>query len=357
MDVEIDRQAVMEWLAKTRPRAVLLQGPLGLRRFLESLAEEIYRIGVQPFISSSPTWGGCDLAIEEAKRLGAQAIIHLGHAPFLSNSELPVLYIEARYRDYKPLRSLLEKISEELSGYKSIGLGMSVQWLNHLDQFAADLESLGFKVHVSAPSGHLAHRGQVLGCDYSTLKSIEGDVDCFLVVGSVFHALGIALISVNPTLAVDPLGGGVKWVTERARQVLSTRYGLIEKARKARKIGIIVSRKPGQMMLGLANRLKTLLEAAGYFAHILITDEVVSEELADFSFDAYVNTACPRLSIEDQARFGKPLLLPSEVMVMLGKLSWEELVEGGILFSLDAEETLRWSRRISRPLVKIFKRL
>jgi len=39
-----------------------------------------------------------------------------------------------------------------------------------------------------------------------------------------------------------------------------------------------------------------------------------------------VNTACPRLSIEDQERLRKPILLPMEVAVALSKASWGEII-------------------------------
>ncbi len=345
MEVELGLGEVLDWLSKMRPRTVLIQGPLGLRKMVEAVAENIQKLGVQVFISSSPTWGGCDIAVEEAKRLGAQAIIHLGHAPFLSNTEIPVLYLEARYKDYGPLRDLIQSVAEKLEGFKKVGLGMSVQWLNHLDRFAEDLRGAGFEVYVGDARGHLFYRGQVLGCDYTSLKSVEDRVECFLVVGSIFHALGIALTSSRPTLAADPHTGRVEWLDSRAKRILSTRYNMIETARKGHRVGIIVSRKPGQMLMGLANKLKTMLEDAGYRVQLLVTDEVAEEEFTDFSFDFYINTACPRLSIEDQARFRKPMLLPSETLVMLGMVSWEELVSEGLLLALNPEQTIARLKR------------
>ena len=43
-------------------------------------------------------------------------------------------------------------------------------------------------------------------------------------------------------------------------------------------------------------------------------------------YEAFVNTACPRLSIEDQNRFKKPILLPMELAVALNRVSWEEII-------------------------------
>jgi 2-(3-amino-3-carboxypropyl)histidine synthase len=334
LSVEFDSLEILDWLRKLRPRRVLIQSPLGLRGLAEQICSLISGEGVDAFISSSPTWGGCDIAVEEAKRVGAEAIIHIGHAPFLPHTELPVFYVEARYKDYKPLESLIEPIAKALTGYRKVGVGMSVQWLNHMTQFMEDLAARGFSVVAGGPGGHLAHRGQVLGCDYSSLKTIEPIVDCYIVVGSVFHALGAALISKKPTLMADPHTQKVEWMDERAKRILATRYYLIQRFKEARRIAILVSRKPGQYMMGLAQKLKNILNEDGREANIIVSDEITMENIADFTYDAYINTACPRLSIEDQARFSKPLLLPMEVMVALGRITWEEFLDKGLILNL-----------------------
>jgi len=46
-----------------------------------------------------------------------------------------------------------------------------------------------------------------------------------------------------------------------------------------------------------------------------------------------VNTACPRLSVEDQERFRVPVLLPGEVLVALDVVRWDELLRRGLLSS------------------------
>jgi 2-(3-amino-3-carboxypropyl)histidine synthase len=51
------------------------------------------------------------------------------------------------------------------------------------------------------------------------------------------------------------------------------------------------------------------------------------------SIDAFVNTACPRISLDDAARFRKPILTVNEALVVVGKLSWEELCRKGLLES------------------------
>jgi 2-(3-amino-3-carboxypropyl)histidine synthase len=47
--------------------------------------------------------------------------------------------------------------------------------------------------------------------------------------------------------------------------------------------------------------------------------------------DAYVNTACPRISIEAASKFSKPVLTVNEFMVVAGESSWETLLKNGLL--------------------------
>ncbi|MBS1194794.1 MAG: dph2, partial [Methanomicrobia archaeon] len=107
-----------------------------------------------------------------------------------------------------------------------------------------------------------------------------------------------------------------------AERFLRQRFGLIERARGAEQIGIIVSSKSGQVRLELARRLAGLSEKAV----LVMMREVTPEALLDLGCDAYVNTACPRLAYDDQARFPVPVLTPCEFEILLGIRPWEAYV-------------------------------
>ena len=42
-----------------------------------------------------------------------------------------------------------------------------------------------------------------------------------------------------------------------------------------------------------------------------------------YPVDAFVNTACPRIAIDDSVRYAKPLITPFELEVALGEKKWE----------------------------------
>ncbi|MBI4399825.1 diphthamide synthesis protein, partial [Candidatus Micrarchaeota archaeon] len=61
---------------------VLLQFPEGLKSKALKIAKKYEKKGYEVFISSSPCYGACDIAIEEAKACKADKILHFGHAEF-----------------------------------------------------------------------------------------------------------------------------------------------------------------------------------------------------------------------------------------------------------------------------------
>ncbi|MCW1310066.1 MAG: diphthamide synthesis protein, partial [Candidatus Nanoarchaeia archaeon] len=83
----------------------------------------------------------------------------------------------------------------------------------------------------------------------------------------------------------------------------------IRKFKNAKRIGILVSTKPGQENLKIALDIKKEIEKNNRKAFIFIFDTLIPEELMNFTeIDAWVNTACPRIGIDDAERFDKPVI-------------------------------------------------
>ena len=84
------------------------------------------------------------------------------------------------------------------------------------------------------------------------------------------------------------------------------------------------------MKLKEALNLKEKLEQNGFTATLLALKEVTPSAIMQFpGIDAFVNTACPRISLDDAPNFGKPLLSVSETLVLLGEIRWEDLLKKG----------------------------
>ena len=102
------------------------------------------------------------------------------------------------------------------------------------------------------------------------------------------------------------------------------RFAAIELARNANVFGILVSTKKGQTRLELAAYAKKLLESKNKKAYMLCGREQCPNNLIGLKVDAFVNTACPRLALDDSLGFNKPILSVPELEILLETRNWEK---------------------------------
>ncbi len=284
---------------------ILLQFPEGLKKEAVKYAEKYESQGHQVFLSGSSCYGACDLALDEAKAIHADKIIHFGHAPFL-RGKLPM---EVEYVEWKIDIDLenFEKAIKQLN-FNSVALATTVQHIHQLDEMKKILERDGKKVFI-AKGALAAYPGQVLGCDAGAVTNAAGKADAIVFVGEGnFHALAIDIA--KPVFVIHPKSGQIRQINEDIERLRKKRKGAILAAVDAKAFGILVSTKPGQFNLILAEKMKKELEALGKRAEILVCNEISASALNNFmSFECYVVTACPRLA-DDRETFGKPVLNP-----------------------------------------------
>ena len=66
---------------------------------------------------------------------------------------------------------------------------------------------------------------------------------------------------------------------------------------------------------------------------VLITmSEVTPDKIMNFyHVDAFVELACPRIAVDDFAKYHKPLLTFREALVGIGEISWEDFLKKGVV--------------------------
>jgi 2-(3-amino-3-carboxypropyl)histidine synthase len=319
-DFETDR--IIETIKKNGYRTVGLQMPEGLKDYATGIVDEISeKTDCRIIISSDPCYGACDLADRDFGIFGADALFHFGHAPVLETAAIPTHYIEIHV-DMDPI-PLLEKNFGILE--RGVGLVTTVQHIGTLEKVKRFLEEKGFEVHVGKAGGRTKHDGQVLGCSFSTAKAIAGMVDNFVYIGSGdFHPLGVALSTGKRTYAFDVQQNEVRDMEPLKDRIIKKRFIKIAKAKDARTFGIIIGRKKGQMRPDLAFKIKENLEKKGKKAYLVYLDEITPENLISFrKLDALVNTACPRVTIDDAARYKQALLTPVELEIAIEERDWD----------------------------------
>lgn len=326
---DFEEERIKREIIKLDAKRVLLQMPEGLKPEAPKLAKIFEKCGVVAIISADPCYGACDIAVSEAEGLDVDLIVHFGHAKMVKHEAIPTIYVEARAT--VTVDDAVEKSLLLLKDYTTVGLSTSVQHLQVLNKAREILTRAG-KTVIVGDTGQIAYPGQVSGCNYSNAKSIAGEVEAFLFVGGgMFHALGIALNTSKPTIIADPYDNRAYTITAEAQKILKQRFASIQEAKKAKKFGIFVGLKPGQKHLDNALHVKALAEKHGKAAYLLAAREITPETLLEFpSIDAYVNTACPRVSLETTGKFQKPVLTVTEFMVVCGVSSWENTLKKGL---------------------------
>jgi len=313
---EMDR--LLEVIRGRNAKTVGLQFPVGLRTKAVELAREIEaKTGVTCLVSADPSFGACDVP-----DMPVDLIVHLGHAP------MPHLRYD-RVFFYDLPRPSLQSFdfidAAESMLPKRVGLLTTTQFRSWLPAVKEHLEKAGHEVKTGEPDRRVAYAGQLLGCDYHTATVIEKDVDGYLYIGTGdFHPLGVAILVGKPIVIADPERGSARDLADAKDRILRQRHAAIARAQDAKLFGIIVSKKIGQARMELAGGLKALAEKHGREAQLFLMDLVSQDFLEGYRVDAWVNTACPRIAIEDVLEYKQPILTPQEFEIVLGERTWDE---------------------------------
>jgi len=310
---EINEEDIFTWVKSNGARKVLIQAPDGLKKIALAVSELLEERDVRAFISAGHAWGGCDVAYDEARSIGVDAIIHIGHhGPvwFKPPGKPRVLFVPA-FSTLNPTRLVAQAAREAKdAGASTLAIVTTIQHAKWLPALKEAVASEGLKPVTGSLSGV---EGLIVGCNYASIRRADAVV---VVAGGLFHALGAAVWSERPTWSADPYQEKVSRV--ELRNVVARRLYAISKAIDARSFLIVVSSKPGQNRVSLATRVKRTLEERGRKALIAVFNEVTRELLENIQgFEAFVNTACPRLALDDEGVFPGPVLNPGELKYVL----------------------------------------
>lgn len=336
-DYHFNVNKIIKKIKEINAQTLGLQFPEGLKIHAVNIARQLEEeTGVTTYISANPCFGACDVSDVDMKDI-VDLLVHFGHTPLPLGYEVPVLFIEAEFQlDIIPA---VNKALKLLKNYERIGLVTNTQHLHIIDELKSLLEENGKKVVMKEGEG--TGRAQVLGCNFSSIEDLP--VDAFLFLGSGnFHPLGIKLSTHKPVIIADPYHNQARNIDHFADRIMRIRFARITKARQAKRFGIIVSSKKGQKRVELAKSLKSMIRDEGRESYIIILDQITPELLIPFrELDAFINTACPRVAIDDANMYNKPILTPEELLIVLDKKEWDD-------YKMDEIRTYDKSRKLNQ---------
>lgn len=318
-------------LRQARAKRVALQLPEGLLMFACVLADIVQSFaGAEPVIMGDVTYGACCIDDLSAKELGCDFMVHYGHScliPVDVTSPLPVLYVFVEISF--DMDHLVQCVVQTLPPHSHIVLAGTIQFGSGLHAAKPLLEEKFASVHV--PQASPLSPGEVLGCTSPDLGAHQSQGDdpraLVFVSDGRFHLESLMIH--NPTIAAyryDPYAKHLSREWYEVDRMLDLRQQAITTARGAKRFGLILGTLGRQGNPSIVLRLEALLGRHGRSCFVLLLSEITPPKLALFSesVDAWIQVACPRLSVDWGHAFDKPLLSPYEAEVALDETSWRE---------------------------------
>ena len=326
MTVRIDEAKIFKIIEAKRPSVVVVSAPGGLLRQTKDMMERVReKYGVTCILIGDNCFGICDTADDEVGKLHADLALHIGHNAAVEAAEDYTYLIDAM--DDVEFDEVVETAVPTLAPYKRLGLATFSQHLHQLGPVKRSLEQKGFGVRVGKQN-NLMMEGQIFGCDFSTSQPLHDEVDAFVFLGeSEFHAVGLALATAKPTFMLDPYMNEVTDMRAAAEERRKRSVLAIYKALDARVFGVITGLKEGQRMLDRGKWISKRLEMKGKKVVQIAVRDVTPERLAPHrEIEAFVQTACPRISI-DGFNFDRPVLSIPQADALVALMEGREMGE------------------------------
>ena len=324
MTVRIDEAKVFDIIEARRPSVVVVNAPGGLLRQTRDLMDRVReKYGVTCILAGDSCFGICDTVDDEVENLHADLALHIGHNAAVDTVGDYTYLIDAV--DDADFGEVVETATPLLAPYRRIGLVTFSQHLHQLGPVKKRLEEKGFVVRIGKKN-NLMMEGQVFGCDFSTSQPFSNEVDAFVFLGeSEFHAVGVALATEKPTFMLDPHLNEVTDMQKAAELRQKRAILAIYRALDARVFGVITGLKEGQKMLGRSKWISKRLETNGRKVVQIALRDVTPERLAPYrDIEAFVQTACPRISI-DGFGFDRPVLSIPQADALVALMEGREI--------------------------------
>ncbi|KAF2901160.1 hypothetical protein ILUMI_05036 [Ignelater luminosus] len=302
-------------------KMVALQMPEGLLLFATTISDIIRKYtDVDTVIMGDVTYGACCIDDLTAKALGVDLLVHYGHSclvPMDVNSGLKVLYI---FVDIKiDVLHFIETLKLNFMTNIRLGLVSTIQFVATLQAVANQLREERYDVTV--PQFKPLSPGEILGCTAPTVKC----VDAIVYLGDGRFHLEAAMIA-NPKLEAyryDPYSKKFTREYYEHEEMQAIRRKSINDAKYAGRFGIIMGTLGRQGNPKVVHHMEKRLQSCNKQTTVILLSEIFPAKLDLFTgIDAFVQIACPRLSIDWGRAFSKPLLTPYETAVVLEEAEW-----------------------------------
>ncbi|KAJ3151231.1 Diphthamide biosynthesis protein 1 [Geranomyces variabilis] len=298
-----------------------LQFPEGLLMFALAISDILAEFtGVETVVMGDVTYGACCVDDFTARALGCDFMVHYGHSCLVPVDVTPIKTMYVFVDIGIDTTHFAETVRHNFEPGAKIVMVATVQFLSSLQSAKKDLEA---DYTVFIPQSKPLSPGEVLGC---TAPKLAG-YDTLIYLGDGrFHLEAIMIANPSlPAYRYDPYSKVFTREHYEHDEMHELRKHAIESAKNAKHFGLIMGTLGRQGSPKVLDYLKSTFQERGIPFTTVLLSEIFPSKLAQFAhIDAWVQIACPRLSIDWGYAFDKPLLTPYEAAVVLKSAEWQE---------------------------------
>uniref|UniRef100_A0A8D0DYM6 2-(3-amino-3-carboxypropyl)histidine synthase subunit 2 n=1 Tax=Salvator merianae TaxID=96440 RepID=A0A8D0DYM6_SALMN len=281
--------------------------------------------GAKMYILGDTSYGSCCVDEVAAEHVSAEAIVHYGSACLSPCRKLPVLHVFGRkHLDVTRCAEVFRELHPDLQAHVVV--------LSEL-AYSHAIDDLAFCLHPHYPNVVFSQLDskellnsvqpgfelvQQFGRCFSVDKQQGLDSYSMFYVGSEGQELTNFMLSWNRCSfsSFNPNTGQGRWETLDVNRTLRRRLYLVERARDAQVVGIVVGTLGVADYLSSLKHLREIIHQAGKRAYTLAVGKPNPAKLANFlEIDIFVLVACPQNSLLDSADFYRPVITPYEMEI------------------------------------------
>ncbi|XP_047162301.1 2-(3-amino-3-carboxypropyl)histidine synthase subunit 2 isoform X1 [Vigna umbellata] len=329
-----------------------------LRKRLQSLkkidvSESGYEADVGLFVMADTAYGSCCVDEVGASHINVDCVIHYGHTCFSPTTTLPSFFVFGKASIC--VADCVESMSKyALTNSKPIMVLFGLEYAHSMQQIKEALLESSMSCRIDPkPEVHFADvpssvmfpskdikkiKGlQELACgcngESGTTYSIGGltwklpqgqSMDDYLLfwIGLDDSAFANVVLTFNTCEIVRYYANENQMVTDlfQQRRILKRRYYLVERAKDANIVGILVGTLGVAGYLHIINQMKELITGAGKKAYTLVMGKPNPAKLANFpECDVFIYVSCAQTALLDSKEYLAPVITPFEAMIAFNR--------------------------------------
>ena len=313
-------------IKKHNSKRVALQMPEGLLIYSMIVADILEQFcGAETVVMGDVSYGACCIDDYTAIALDCDFIIHYAHLCLvpIDITKIKVLYVFVTINiDETHLMNTLKRNFQQGDHLACFG---TIQFNPTIHSISTKLGNDSEKpIYIIPPQTMPLSKGEVLGC---TSAKLDENIKAMVYVGDGRFHLESAMIH-NPDIPAfryDPYSRIFTREHYDQEQMVNVRQDAMNAAANAKKVGLILGALGRQGNPQTLDRIEAAFRTKGVEVVKIILSEIFPQKLAMFTdIDAFVQVACPRLSIDWGYAFEKPLLTPYEAMVVTENDTWQK---------------------------------